>query len=105
MRKLWSLLVAVFSATLLFAQIDAQHKLSLATQMFVKERCSKPVVRRIASAKWCESNAEHISSIYSAPDTLNGKLYLSAFLHLKDVDDMSLLRAKGVIIQCELILI
>ena len=101
MRKLWSLLVAVFSATLLFAQIDARHKLSLATQMFVKERCSKPVVRRIASAKWCENNAEHISSIYSAPDTLNGKLYLSAFLHLKDVDDMSLLRAKGVIIQCE----
>jgi hypothetical protein len=101
MRKLWSLLVAVFSATLLFAQIDARHKLSLATQMFIKDRGSKPVVIRTATAKGREQNPEHTSSMYSAPDTLNGKLYLSAFLHLKDVDDMSLLRAKGVIIQCE----
>lgn len=100
MRKLWSLIVAVFSATLLFAQVDARQKLSLATQMFLKDRSSKSIALRTTASQGREIIPEHKSSMYSAPDTLNGKLYLSAFLHLKNVEDKSLLLAKGVIIQC-----
>ena len=78
MRKLWSLIVAVFSATLLFAQVDARQKLSLATQMFLKDRSSKSIAMRTTASQGREIIPEHKSSMYSAPDTLNGKLYLSA---------------------------
>ena len=96
---------------------DAQkHKLSLTTRMFISELndggfdpVQQMARRRARRAKSglpviSESVTKHRSKnegrFYAAPDTINGRAYVSAFIRLDDSNNTSAIEALGVQVQC-----
>lgn len=101
------------SAQLKIAVDDAQkHKLSMTTRMFINElndggfdpvkQAERRQARRASlgnvALKRIDKNA---GRFYAAPDTINGRAYVSAFITLEDNNDVSALEALGVKVQCK----
>ena len=106
------------SAQLKIAVDDAQkHKLSMTTEMFINElndggfdpvkQAERRRARRALLGKEVFEEIEpHRCSkndgrFYAAPDTINGRAYVSAFITLEDNNDVSALEALGVKVQCK----
>jgi len=108
MRKglLFALLMA--SSMLSFGQSDISNKLSISTQMFIDERDGALELKRNVDAekrlglefvgKRLKAN-KNDDRIYAAPDTIDGRAYISAFIRLDNNADVKTLTNKGVRIQ------
>ena len=111
---LWPIMA---SAQQKIAVDDAQkHKLSMTTRMFISELndggfdpIQQRARRRARRAKSglpviSESVTKHRSKnegrFYAAPDTINGRAYVSAFIRLDDSNNTSAIEALGVQVQC-----
>ena len=95
-----------------FAQDDNNQKLSVTTQMFLDElkgniSFDEPDLpsRRQAPGKNGQTNGKprgkNHGRIIAAPDTINGKVYISAFIRLDDNTSVNDLEALGVEVQCK----
>ncbi len=90
-----------------FAQDDISGKLSITTQMFLDEMDGKITINPDTKSEQGTSehkdlhpiNPRQQSRIYATPDTIDGKVYISAFIRLTDNNDVSELEAKGVQVQ------
>ena len=106
------------SAQLKIAVDDAQkHKLSMTTRMFISELndggfdpVQQEARRRARRAKSglpvinepvTKRRSKNDGRFYAAPDTINGRAYVSAFITLEDNNDVSALEALGVKVQCK----
>lgn len=124
-RKTVSLLVFLLvllpmgvSAQLKIAVDDAQkHKLSMTTEMFINElndggfdpvkQAERHQARRASLGNIAlkelkdRGHGKNAGRLYVAPDTINGRAYVSAFITLEDNNDVSALEALGVKVQCK----
>ncbi len=94
---------------------DSQaRKFSMTTRMFLKELDDggfdpvKQEARRKARMKQhgllkpeTLRRSKNDGRFYAAPDTINGRAYVSAFITLEDNNDVSALEALGVQVQCK----
>ena len=112
MRRICILLIMAASTMMSFAQDDVSKKLSVTTQMFLDEMkgnitFSMPDVpsRRKAPGSTGnttgKSHGKKHGRIIAAPDTINGKVYISAFIRLDDNTSVSDLEELGVEVQCK----
>ena len=112
------LLPMAVSAQLKIAVDDAQkHKLSMTTRMFINElndggfdpvkQAERRRARRALLGKDVLEKIEprrrskNEGRFFAAPDTINGRAYVSAFITLEDNNDVSALEALGVKVQCK----
>lgn len=114
-------LAGLMAITQLWAGSDAkdqpQDKLSMMTKMFIDElnRGGFDPVKQAESRRRIQAlSRQHTLSeeilpvrkgkndgrIYAAPDTINGRAYVSAFITLDDNNDVSVLESLGVKVQC-----
>jgi len=106
-KRLLSIVVAMLSCTLLFAQNE--EKYSITTQLFLQEQAGKIDLdaQTKASATEKRLGLHHVKDkkmrkydrFVAAPDTIDGQIYMSAFVHLKDNADLADLEALGVQVQ------
>ena len=100
------------STVLSFAQDDASQKFSVTTQMFLDELEGNITVERDTKAEkqlglipldksWQMQRGKNVGRIYAAPDTIDGRAYIAAYLRLDDASQKSEVEAKGVILQNE----
>ena len=86
---------------------DVDSKLSVTTQLFLDEMNGEidytptPTSHKdlILSGPMAFSNK--YNRLVATPDTINGKIYISAFIRLNDNTDVSELEALGVEVQCK----
>ncbi len=94
-----------------WAQDDVSKKFSITTQMFLSEmrgdikiespsRVRKAPSQMTAKEKQLERMRKYDRFI-AEPDTIKGKVYISAFIRLDDNTDVSELEAMGVEVQCK----
>jgi len=94
-----------------WAQDDVSKKFSITTQMFLSEmrgdikmespsRVRKAPSQMTAKEKQLERMHKYDRFI-ADPDTIKGKVYISAFIRLDDNTDVSELEAMGVEVQCK----
>lgn len=92
-----------------WAQTDISSKLSFSTQLFLQERDGK-VDLRLSPARKASEKARGLhpvandpmrryDRIIASPDTINGKVYISCFITLDDVNNTKELSSLGVEIQ------
>jgi hypothetical protein len=110
MRKglLFALMMA--SSMLSFGQSDISNKLSISTKMFIDERDGAIEMKRNTDAekrlglefvgKRKKAN-KNDGRFYAAPDTINGKAYISCFIRMESTAGVKSLISKGVQIQCK----
>lgn len=106
-KRLLSIVVAMLSCTLLFAQNE--EKYSITTQLFLQEQAGKIDLdaQTKASATEKRLGLHHVKDkkmrkydrFVAAPDTIDGQIYMSAFVHLKDNAALADLEALGVQVQ------
>ena len=108
-----SLLVLVLAGCTLvgWAQDDVSRKLSITTQMFLQEMKGELTmdgpsrVRKAPSQMTAEEKEldrmHKYDRVIAKPDTIGGKVYISAFIRLDDNTDVSELEALGVEVQCK----
>ncbi|MCR5131950.1 MAG: S8 family serine peptidase [Prevotella sp.] len=112
MKRFWLLLVMMASCMLSFAQDDARKKFSVSTQMFLDEMDGKisltntdvPTRRQAPGQTGQVTNkprGKNHGRFIAAPDTIDGKVFISAFIHMDDNTDISALEALGVEVQCK----
>lgn len=94
-----------------FAQDDASKKLSTTTQMFLDEMAGNIVPKRTTQSekqlgltpvdkRW-QRNHKNAGRIYAAPDTIDGRAYIAAYVRLADPSRRHEIEAQGVIVQEE----
>ena len=109
-RFIVTLILGTFVAGLQ-AQDEANSKLSATTQMFLDEISGNVEVERDTKAgqrlglkpidgTW-KRRGKHAGRLYAAPDTIDGRAYIAAFLRLKDAGSRSEVEALGVVLQEE----
>ena len=102
-------LAAVYSLS--FAQGDNKSKLSLTTKMFlreldaggfdpVKQEARRSMARKSGNIPVSKPRSKNEGRIYAAPDTIDGRAYVSAFIRLDDSNNTSAIEALGVEVQC-----
>ena len=95
------LVVLMAPAMMLLAQ-EMNKKFSMTTQMFlneVKEQAEQPSsAPRRAPRRQTSENTQILKQrrLIASPDTIGGVAYISCFIHLKDVNDLSDVRSLGV---------
>ncbi len=110
-KRLLSLAAMLLVAVLSFAQGTA-GKLSWSTQLFLDELNGDiSLDRDVTTEKKMGlvrtdavvglSNTRMRDRIIATPDTINGKVYIAAFITLDDNNDVSALEALGVEVQCK----
>lgn len=80
-----------------WAQSDIMEKLSVSSQLFLDEMKSKTTKRSGAKGGSSEDQSQRF---YAAPETIDGRDYISCFLRLKDNADVTALEKLGVQVQC-----
>ena len=88
---------------------EIDNKLSITTQMFLKELNGEIKVERNTQSKRPDNVPESGSRpkvyqsprLYASPDTIDGKAYIAAYLSLNEPTDKSEVEAQGVILQEE----
>ncbi len=108
--KRFLLVIFLTSATFLgFAQ-DVSKKMSASTQLFLKELKGEiSLTNPDAATKQQTTNkgqravtlGKNHGRVIAAPDTIDGKVYISAFIRMDDNKDVSALEALGVQVQCK----
>ena len=112
MKKLLLTLFIGSAAVNGMAQDDNSSKLSITTQMFLNEQRGELSFERntVSSQKLGLHPAEHLrvvkerkddGRLYAAPDTVDGKAYIAAYLRLADASAVSEVEALGVVLQEE----
>lgn len=101
------MIVAVFSFTLAFAQNE--EKYSVTTQLFLQEQAgnidldahtkASATEKRLGLHPVADSRMRKYDRFVAAPDTIDGQVFMSAFIHLKDNTNLSELEALGVQVQ------
>ena len=96
------------SGMLSFGQSDISNKLSISTKMFIDERDGALEMKRYAVSEK-QLGLEFVGKrirpsknddrIYAAPDTIDGHVYISAFIRMENNADVRDLINKGVQIQ------
>lgn len=100
-RMLAVLVMTTAPVGMLLAQ-DADNKLSMTTQMFMselREQVNKPAAYVQSTSRRSAAAVEKVPKKHpwiASPDTLGGVAYISSFIHLKDVNDLSAVRSLGV---------
>ena len=111
MRKICLLFVCVAFSAIVFAQSDdVSKKLSVTTQLFLDELKGEISFERNTQnekklglkpvdldLRW---NRKHRDRMIATPDTIDGEIYISAFIRLEDDSQLSELEALGVQVQC-----
>ena len=103
MKKLLLTLVLTTFALVGFAQTDIDKKMSITTQMFLKEIKGEIDMSKKPSGHGkglVRQNKLLGRRFYAAPDTIDGKVYASCFVRLRDSEATQELEALGVIVQC-----
>lgn len=103
MKKLLLTLVLTTFALVGFAQTDIDKKMSITTQMFLKEIKGEIDMSKKPSGHGTglvRQNKLLGRRFYAAPDTIDGKVYASCFVRLRDSEATQELEALGVIVQC-----
>ena len=100
-RALTALVMLMAPVLMMWGQ-ETNEKFSMTTQMFLnslKEQTKQPTsashrahIRRMPNGKTVPMRRRLIAS----PDTVGGVAYISCFIHLKDADELSAVRALGV---------
>ncbi len=108
MRKGLLFAIVMASSMLSFGQSDISNKLSISTKMFIDERDGALEMKRNAVAEK-QLGLEFVGKrlrptknddrIYAAPDTIDGRVYISAFIRMENNADVRDLVNKGVQIQ------
>ena len=110
MRKRYFLTVIMLGLFIVgWAQDDVEKKLSITTQLFLNEmkgeisferdtKAEKQLGLKPIDVTWSHKG-KNSGRIYAAPDTINGKAYIAAYLRLYDANSVSEVEAKGVILQ------
>ena len=109
-RLLFSIIFAAI-AVVGWAQNDDSNKLSITTQMFLQELNGDISFERDTKAEKQHDLVPKDAGLHrvnnkqdrliAKPDTINGKVYISAFIRLKDNNNLSELEALGVQVQCK----
>ena len=108
------LLLALFmSLSTLFSWAQDNSKLSVTTQMFLNELDGNLSLERDANAEkqlnlvpvdesWqVHRHGKNDGRIYASPDTIDGKVYIAAYLRLANTNSVGEVEALGVILQEE----
>ncbi len=87
-----------------FAQTDIDGKLSVTTQMFLDELKGEIKFNPSTSSSRQGQLHHNLHSslpdrFYASPDTIDGKVYISCFVRLQDIDNTADLEALGVQVQ------
>lgn len=104
-KRLLSVASMLFFALLTFAQGGSGNKLSISTQLFLKERAGKinlsPRVKGLLIGRndTIRPSKDMIQRFVSNPTTISGKQYISAFVRVSDDATLPQLEAKGVIVR------
>ena len=108
MRKGLLFAIMMASSMLSFGQSDISNKLSISTKMFIDERDGALEMKRHAVSEK-QLGLEFVGKrirpsknddrIYAAPDTIDGRVYISAFIRMENNADVKDLVNKGVQIQ------
>ena len=108
MRKGLLFAIMMASGMLSFGQSDISNKLSISTKMFIDERDGALEMKRHAVSEK-QLGLEFVGKrirpsknddrIYAAPDTIDGHVYISAFIRMENNADVRDLVNKGVQIQ------
>lgn len=82
-------------------QGDVNAKLSITTQMFLDEMAGRLSYEGLnkdhyINGKKLEWSGRPPQRLFAAPDTIDGKAYISAFIHLEDIAKTDELKALGV---------
>lgn len=110
-RRIFFMLILMASAMTGWAQSD-DSKLSVTTQMFLQELNGDLTFERDTKAEkqlglipvdpaWNKHGNKNDGRIYAAPDTIDGKVYIAAYVRLYDTAKRSELESQGVIVQEE----
>ena len=83
---------------------DAAAKLSVTTQMFLDEMAGKLSYDELGKERYVGGQMLEWAGLppqrlYAAPDTVEGRAYISAFVRLAEVADTEGLKALGVVVQ------
>lgn len=111
MRKICLLFACMAFSAIVFAQSDdVSKKLSVTTQLFLDELKGEISFERNTQnekklglkpvdmdLRW---NRKHRDRMIATPDTIDGEIYISAFIRLEDDSQLSELEALGVQVQC-----
>ena len=111
MRKICLLFACVAFSAVVFAQSDdVSKKLSVTTQLFLDELKGEISFERNTQnekklglkpvdmdLRW---NRKHRDRMIATPDTIDGEVFISAFIRLEDDSQLSELEALGVQVQC-----
>ncbi len=111
MRKICLLFASMAFSAVVFAQSDdVSKKLSVTTQLFLDELKGEISFERNTQnekklglkpvdldLRW---NRKHRDRMIATPDTIDGEIYISAFIRLEDDSQLSELEALGVQVQC-----
>ncbi|MBR6187812.1 MAG: S8 family serine peptidase [Prevotella sp.] len=110
MKRLVFIIAMAAVCSLSFAQGDNSRKLSLTTKMFLSElkdggfdhakQAERLKARRARGEQPVMRRSKNDGRIYAAPDTINGRAYISAFIRLDDSNNTSAIEALGVQVQC-----
>ncbi|MBQ9285147.1 MAG: S8 family serine peptidase [Bacteroidaceae bacterium] len=110
-RLLLALFIGSVAASGL-AQDDNSSKFSVTTQMFLDEMAGNITVERETKKEkqlglkpidesWQRRHSKNDGRLYAAPDTIDGKAYIAAYLRLADASAVSEVEALGVVLQEE----
>ena len=111
MRKICLLFACMAFSAIVFAQSDdVSKKLSVTTQLFLDELKGEISFERNTQnekklglkpvdldLRW---NRKHRDRMIATPDTIDGEVFISAFIRLEDDSQLSELEALGVQVQC-----
>lgn len=95
------LVIFVASTIMLWAQ-EMNEKFSMTTQMFLNELKEKQTGGPRRTPRIDRSDLVRLHKprrLIASPDTVSGRVYISCFIHLKDANDLSAVRALGVKIE------
>lgn len=109
LKSAFLMMLALFVGQPLHLFAQNEEKLSVTTQMFLKELNGEISFERETQAEkklglipvdvtWQRKN-RHANRLYALPDTIDGKAYIAAYLRLADAAGVSEVEAQGVIIQ------
>ena len=88
-----------------WSQIQNIEKLSIPTQMFLEQLEGKANFDEVPGTKFTSSDpvrraSDKFERPFSKPDTIDGKVYMSAFIRISDDSGIASLEEEGVIVQC-----
>ena len=104
------LLLTFLFAGLTLAGFPQDEKFSVSTQIFLNQQSGKfssdveiktKENQSVSGVQLRHRRGSDKGRFVASPDTIDGKAYISAFLRLKDNNDLEAIKALGVEVQCK----